>query len=290
VTRVAWFGAAQLGPVGARDVERFVMEPVAPATRNNALTAVRSFFRWAHKLELVAVDLRLRRFGVWFAVVVVATVAASTLHAREQLDAARDQALRQYGEAMDRDNPFPRRPLLPGTRSVPIPPDSLVTDPSIELVKEDLRLAACRSDAVIVGRLRNSSGHLTPSRRQVFSIHDVVIETVLAPLDSSSLERGDIAYILRGGGDVGTDTERITYIPFFALPLEVGGRFLLFLKYSGLAVAADPTRVFEAHLPISAIRLGQVQRVESYTAGLSKIEISEQDLITFTREGAERCE
>lgn len=106
-------------------------------------------------------------------------------------------------------------------------PDSEKTPASTE---ELLLHLTCNADAIVIGTATGKSSQLTEDGSFVFTDYDVQVEEVVRDSASGGVKGGDSIVITRPGGAVEFSGKTIRVKDKSFKPLEVGGRFLLFLR------------------------------------------------------------
>jgi hypothetical protein len=114
--------------------------------------------------------------------------------------------------------------LLPPWTS---PPDDLNT------ISYDQYLIkmSCRADAVVIGTVSRKSSQLTEDKDFVFTDYNLLIEDVFKKDPSLQISSHSQIVITRPGGKVLINGQIISVKDKLAEPLEVGGRYVLFLNF-----------------------------------------------------------
>ena len=105
-------------------------------------------------------------------------------------------------------------------------------DDSAEIASYDQYLdkLACRSAAVVRGVIKQKSSQLTEDKDFVFTDYDLSVEEVLKNSPSNPINPYDLIVVNRPGGKVNFAGRIIQVGDKLANPLEVGGRYVLFLQ------------------------------------------------------------
>jgi hypothetical protein len=94
-----------------------------------------------------------------------------------------------------------------------------------------LRQLTNKSDAVVIGLVKDSASFLTSEGTFVFTDYDFAVEQVLKNNPTGQLRPLDNVCITRPGGSVQLQGHRILALDETLAPLSVGDRYLLFLDY-----------------------------------------------------------
>lgn len=116
-------------------------------------------------------------------------------------------------------------------------------------------LPVSQSAAVIIGTVTKSQAHLTPDKSYVYSEFDVLVDEVVKNDTQSPITTGKAVPVERPGGRVLMPSGRIHEYRTTLEPLEVGGRYALFLIRRG-----DDYQVFAGY----KIEGGKIFPVDDY--------------------------
>jgi hypothetical protein len=96
---------------------------------------------------------------------------------------------------------------------------------------EFLRTMVCDSDAVVIGEVKNRASQLTEYGEFAFTDYEVTIEEILKNNTAAPImSQGNIT-VTRPGGAIQLNGKIIRAVDLSYKPFEIGGRFLLFLKF-----------------------------------------------------------
>ena len=112
--------------------------------------------------------------------------------------------------------------ILPG-----VPELSPGGSPSAKPVKEDVD----RADAVLVGTVTHKSSQLTEEGNFIFTDYDFKVEQILKNNSSSPIPVAGTVTITRPGGRILLNNRIYSALDRTARPLNVGKRYVVFLKY-----------------------------------------------------------
>jgi len=113
--------------------------------------------------------------------------------------------------------------------------------------KDTLEKTAGGADAIVIGVVNNKTSQLTETGMFTFTDYDVTVQEVLK--SNSSIKAGGQITVTRPGGTVLLNGRTISAIDRTSKPLEVGGRYLLFLQ------AVPATGAYQAVGKLSAFNL-----------------------------------
>lgn len=145
-----------------------------------------------------------------------------------------------------------RGPLSEVPRVVPPPP-----------LSEILARVTCESDAVIIGTVRGRSSHLMEGGTFLFSDYEIVVDEALKNSLASAPAPASTITVTRAGGAVLLNGRFVRAIDWEMAPLEVGERYLLYLKYLPETGAYRPTygtALLEDTFHLDGERAAQVSR------------------------------
>jgi len=94
-----------------------------------------------------------------------------------------------------------------------------------------LKAHACQADAVIVGKVVDQSSHMTEDQNFVFTDNEMMVEDVLKDNSQASIAQNTKITVARAGGLVKIHGRIAEARDESFRPLQVGRRYLLFLKY-----------------------------------------------------------
>jgi hypothetical protein len=98
-------------------------------------------------------------------------------------------------------------------------------------LSEYLQKSACAADAVVIGTVSSKASQLTEDGSFTFTDYELNVEEVLKDNPAAPLHANDIVTITRAGGAVKLNGRTLRATDYAEKPLEVNGRFVLFLKY-----------------------------------------------------------
>jgi hypothetical protein len=127
-----------------------------------------------------------------------------------------------------------RRNLRNSHRSldVVVPPPFIAPDSEkmASAIEELLRQETCDADTVIIGSVSGKTSQFTEDGSFVFTDYDIQIEEVVKNSSSAPLQLSSSIIVTRPGGAVSFNGNVIRVIDKSFQPLEVGGKYLLFLQ------------------------------------------------------------
>ena len=94
-----------------------------------------------------------------------------------------------------------------------------------------LQTLACKADLVVVGTIKNKSSQIIEEGTFVFTDYEVTVEESLKNSSNTSARPNAALNVTRIGGAVKLNGHTVRAIDQEQRPLEVGGRYLLFLTY-----------------------------------------------------------
>jgi hypothetical protein len=89
----------------------------------------------------------------------------------------------------------------------------------------------CPADAVVIGTVKSKASHLTADGYFVFTDYEITVEDVLKDNAAARILLSSDITVTRPGGRVYVDGRNISALDKSFLPLEEGGRYLLFLRF-----------------------------------------------------------
>jgi hypothetical protein len=102
---------------------------------------------------------------------------------------------------------------------------------------------ACKSDAIVVGSVRGKKAHLSEDESYVYTDYELNVADVLKNNSGSPVESGQGINVTRPGGKIKLDDRIITVTDERFEQLQLGKRYLLFLRFVPAAngyMAANP--------------------------------------------------
>lgn len=105
---------------------------------------------------------------------------------------------------------------------------------------EYLRGLTCKADAVVIGVVRSKASQLTEDGSFVFTDYELVAEEILKNNPAAPLQPGDNLTSTRTGGAVELNGRVIRALDQHNNPLEIGGKYLLYLQYLPATGAYKP--------------------------------------------------
>jgi hypothetical protein len=142
--------------------------------------------------------------------------------------------LRDYPKGVEKSYPPPWDGDL--NRSVP------------KSTEEFLKTAACAADAVVVGSVSSKSSQFTEDGYSIFTDYEMTIEEVIKDNASAHIQPNSNITITRHGGAVEFNGKTFRVSDQSFEPLEIGGKYLLFLKFvpaTGAYQALDSESSFD---------------------------------------------
>lgn len=94
-----------------------------------------------------------------------------------------------------------------------------------------LQQSACAADAVIIGTVSGKASQLTEDGSFTFTDYEVNVDEVIKDNSAAPLRPGGSVTVTRAGGAVQLNGRTLRATDFAEKPLELNGRFVLFLKY-----------------------------------------------------------
>jgi hypothetical protein len=91
--------------------------------------------------------------------------------------------------------------------------------------------SGCRADAVLLGTVNNKTSQLIEDGTFIFTEYDMTVDEVLKNNSASPINPGSKITVARAGGTVRLNGRTIRALDRSERPLEINGRFLLFLQY-----------------------------------------------------------
>ncbi len=108
-------------------------------------------------------------------------------------------------------------------------------------VSEILARVTCESDAVVTGTVKERSSQLMEAGTFLFSDYEIVVGETLKNSSPAALAPASTVTVTRAGGAVLLNGRFVRAIDWEMAPLEVGERYLLYLKYLPGTAAYRPT-------------------------------------------------
>jgi hypothetical protein len=94
-----------------------------------------------------------------------------------------------------------------------------------------LQTLGCKADLIVIGTVKNKSSLIIEEGTFVFTDYEVTIEESLKNRNDGPVQPNDAINVTRIGGAVKLNGHTVRAIDNEQPPLEVGGRYLLFLTY-----------------------------------------------------------
>lgn len=116
-------------------------------------------------------------------------------------------------------------------RIVDLPPDQSVWHRKALSKSEFLNEIACKSSAIVLGRVTGQVGHLAEDETFVFTTYSLTISTVVKDNPVDHLEDTASIEVTRPGGRIRLNGQIIDAEDQAYPPLQIDGEYLLFLKY-----------------------------------------------------------
>ena len=94
-----------------------------------------------------------------------------------------------------------------------------------------LNRLACRSDAVVLGVVKNKSSHVTEDDTLIYTTNQFLVQSIFKNNPTSPFQTSGVIEVARSGGIVQIDKHRIKIDDYSYEPLKIGNRYLLFLRF-----------------------------------------------------------
>jgi len=108
-------------------------------------------------------------------------------------------------------------------------PGTLIVPRSVNL-NDFLQKLACEADAVVIGAVKAKSSHIAEEGAFLFTDYDLTVEEILKNTSQAPIQPADEITVTRTGGSVKLNGHKISTVDLAQKPLEIGTRYLLFLR------------------------------------------------------------
>jgi hypothetical protein len=106
----------------------------------------------------------------------------------------------------------------------------LLADPSPLSLRTHLAIMSCSADAVVIGEVKSKTAKLTEDETGIVTEYGMAVEEVLKDNAGAPIASGSQLTVARTGGSLQLGDRKIVAQDRAFKPLEVGGRYLLFLQ------------------------------------------------------------
>jgi hypothetical protein len=127
-------------------------------------------------------------------------------------------------------------------------------------LNQHIRQMVCEADAVLIGEVKARESQIIEEGTFVFSDYEVTVAEVIKDNSSASIQTASDITVTRIGGSVTLDGHKVKTLDHSQRPLNVGERYLFFLKFDAGSSSYRSLRIdiSEDTFRLSANRVNQV--------------------------------